>query len=148
MREMKFCYRSEERLIFGKDCHYYIRLPVLRDTESFLNENVRFLVDTGAYITVINMATSSLLGFDDFVPIVDSFPLTGFAGSCNASLKEIPGIVIGGRLLKGVKVAIPHEETKHSILGLNVLENLITSWILKDVLCIFTIMQCTKCLMS
>ena len=123
MHDIPFSYRSKEQLIFGKDCHYYMSLPVLRNAENYLNENVRFLIDTGAYITVINIATSSMLGFDDLSSIVDSFPLTGFAGSCNASLKEIPGIVIGGRMLKGVKVAIPHEETKHNILGLNVLEH-------------------------
>jgi len=31
-------------------------------------------------------------------------------------------MVIGGKILKGVKVAIPHDDTKYCILGLNVIE--------------------------
>ena len=34
----------------------------------------------------------------------------------------IPGMVIGGKILKGIKVAIPHDDTKYCILGLNVIE--------------------------
>jgi len=38
------------------------------------------------------------------------------------ALKEIPGFIIGGKKLTGVKVAVPHEDTEMDILGLNVLE--------------------------
>jgi len=115
-------YRAEEHLVFGEDCHYYLDVPVFYNIENYLNERVQFLFDTGAYITIINRATSALFEFDRLPSIIDEFPLTGFAGSCNASVKVIPWMAIGGRLLKGVKVAIPHEVTKHNILGMNVLD--------------------------
>ena len=125
MHKLLFKYRTEERLIFGDDYHYYLEIPVLYDSENHLNEKIHFLIDTGAFITVINKATSGLLTFDKLPSIVEGFSLTGFAGSCSASIKEIPGLVIGGRLIKGVRVAIPNETTKHNILGMNVLEHFV-----------------------
>jgi hypothetical protein len=49
--------------------------------------------------------------------------LSGFAGYCEGDIVEIPGLVIGGRRLENVKVAMPHIHTKDNILGLNVLEH-------------------------
>jgi len=72
---------------------------------------------------MINNRVSFRLGFDKLPSIVDDFPLTGIGGACKATLKEIPGLIIGDRTLKGVKVAIPHDETKYNILGLNVLDH-------------------------
>jgi predicted aspartyl protease len=123
MRDLTFRYRAEESLIFDEDCHYYLDIPVLCDLDYYLNRKVLFLLDTGAYITVISKATAMRLEFEKLPFLVESFPLTGIAGSCDASLKEIPGMVVGGRLLKGVKVAIPHEDTKYNILGMNVLDH-------------------------
>jgi hypothetical protein len=37
-------------------------------------------------------------------------------------IKEIPGVIIGGRRLEGVRVAVPHIKTDVNILGLNVIE--------------------------
>lgn len=37
-------------------------------------------------------------------------------------IKEIPGFIIGGHRLEGIKVAVPHIETDENILGLNVIE--------------------------
>jgi hypothetical protein len=42
--------------------------------------------------------------------------------SCLADIKEIPGFLIGGKFLEGVKVAVPHEDIDFNILGLNVIE--------------------------
>jgi predicted aspartyl protease len=123
MRDLKFRYTSEEALDFDNDYHYHLDVPVLFDRVNHLNKVVQFLLDTGAFITVLSKATSVRLEFDKLPSIVENFPLTGIAGSCNASLKEIPGMVIGGRLLEGVKIAIPHEDTKYNILGMNVLDH-------------------------
>ena len=123
MHDLTYRYRSEENLVFLRRSHYHIELPVLLDFEYRLNRHVMFLFDTGAYVTVINKETSLFLGFDRITPLVDDFPLTGISGSLDASLIEIPGMIIGDRTLKGIKVAVPHEDSKCCILGLNVLEH-------------------------
>ena len=123
MHDLIFSYRSVEDLVFGVNYQYYLRVPVLYDIDHYASRKIRFLVDTGVYVTMINNKVSLRLGFDKLPSIVDDFPLTGIGGACKAALKEIPGIIIGDRTLKGVKVAIPHDETKYNILGLNVLEH-------------------------
>jgi len=123
MRDLTYKYRSEENLVFLRRSHYHIDIPIIRDFEYRLNRKVMFLFDTGAYVTVINKETSLLLGFDKIPALIEDFPLTGISGSIDASLIEIPGMIIGDRTLKGIKVAIPHEDTKYCILGLNVLEH-------------------------
>jgi len=123
MPDLAYRYRSEENLVFLRRSHYHIDVPVLLDFKYRLNKRVLFLFDTGAYVTVINKETSLHLGFDKIPALIDDFPLTGLSGSIDASLIEIPGMIIGDRTLKGIKVAIPHEDTKYCILGLNVLEH-------------------------
>jgi len=122
MHKLSYLYDAEDDLDFDESCHYYLDIPLLHDTDAFLNEPVQFLFDTGAYITVINKKTAILFGFDKLPSVVEHFPLAGISGFCDASLKEIPGMIIGGKVLKGVKVAIPHDDTKYCILGLNVLD--------------------------
>ena len=123
MRDLTIKYRSEENLFFLRRSHYHLDVPVIFDLDYRLNRKVRFLLDTGAYVTVINKRTSLRFGFDKFPTVIKDFPLTGLSGSIDASLIEIPGMIIGDRTLKGIKVAIPHEDTKYCILGLNVLEH-------------------------
>ena len=123
MDEFLFVYRYRHNLVYGEDGHYYIDLPVIYDAGLNLNERIRFMVDTGAYLTVINISTAIELGHEAWRTLNASIPLTGFTGSTTASLKELPKLVIGDRSGLGVKVAIPHELTKHNILGMNVLEH-------------------------
>ena len=61
-------------------------------------------------------------------PINPDITLSGYSGQCDAALFEVPGLVIGGKILEGVKVAIPKKSGKGearnlNILGLNVLEH-------------------------
>ena len=123
MHNISYEYRSEDQLHFLRRSHYHLDVPVIYDLDSRLNIKIRFLLDTGAYVTVINKRTSLRLGFDKLTPEVKDFPLTGLTGSIDASLIEVPGMIIGDRTLKGIKVAAPHEDTKYCILGLNVLEH-------------------------
>ncbi|MCL2662403.1 MAG: retroviral-like aspartic protease family protein [Oscillospiraceae bacterium] len=123
MPDLKFKYRSEEQLFFLRRSHYHLDVPVIYSMEYRHNRIIRFLLDTGAYVTIINRETSLFLKLDALPVLIEDFPLTGLSGSIDASLIEIPGLVIGDRTLKSVKVAIPHEDTKYCILGLNVLEH-------------------------
>ena len=92
------------------------------DFGSFSNYMVDYIFDTGAFITVLTRDEAELLGFIDKYTIQANVVLEGFSGSCLVDIKDIPGLIIGGRRLEGVKVAVPQSETDKNILGLNVIE--------------------------
>ncbi len=101
--------------------HFYLSVPIVR-VGSNLDEHINFILDTGAYITVISRRTAKRCGYDKIKPsgIVQ---LSGFTGSEPADLIEIPAMKIGGKVLLGVKVLIPHRPEFHAeVLGQNVLE--------------------------
>jgi len=114
---------SSENLTYQEDGHYHLRVPAFFDYNSNANNIIDFIFDTGAFLTVINRRTAVGLGFLHRFTVQTGISLNGFSGSCLADLKEIPGLIIGGRRLEGVKVAVPHDDTDMSILGLNVLEH-------------------------
>ena len=114
---------SVEALIYKADGHYHLQVPTLYEYDSYANMVIDFIFDTGAYLAVISPATATLLGFTDRFTIQAGIKLAGFSGECVADLKEIPGFIIGGKRLEGVKVAVPHVEIDMDILGLNVIEH-------------------------
>jgi predicted aspartyl protease len=121
---VSFSYNAVIDLKYDADGHRHLELPLFFGKGSYSNERVDFIFDTGAYLTVLTQKTARLFGFDKITPIRPNIPLTGFAGShCTGDLVAIPGILIGGRILEDVKVAIPHVDTEDDILGLNVLEH-------------------------
>jgi len=117
-----FSYDSIENLTYEEDGNYHIRVPMFYEYNSYSNDTVDFIFDTGAYITVINRFEAKLFGYDDSYTIQHNVPLAGFAGGCMTDIKSIPGIIIGNKRLEGVKVAVPHIDTDVNILGLNVIE--------------------------
>ena len=99
-------------------------VPLFYEKGSYSNETIDFIFDTGAYLTVLSQKTARLFGYDKITPISANIPLNGFADShCEGDLIEIPGMLIGGKVLEDVKVAIPYVATEDDILGLNVLEH-------------------------
>ena len=64
-----------------------------------------------------------MFGFDKLKAITTNIPLNGFAGSCEGDLKRLPCLILGGKQLIDVPVAIPYLDTRMDILGLNVLEH-------------------------
>ena len=123
MGSLNFEYRDKVFLFYGEDAHYYIDLLVTYNPELNHSKKIRFMIDTGAYLTVINNFTANELEHTLWKSIISSIPLAGFTGRTTATLKEIPKIIIGGRTLIGAKVAIPHDDTKQNILGMNILEH-------------------------
>ena len=119
---LTFTYSAAERLSVVKDGHYHIRVPTFYEFDSFSNERLDYIFDTGAFITVLTREWATLLGLLDKFTIQTNVPLGGFAGSCLSDIKDIPGMIIGGHRLEGVKVAVPHVYTDVNILGLNVIE--------------------------
>ena len=116
-------YDSIENLTYETDGHYHLYVPVLYNFDTYANRKVDFVFDTGAFLTVISRETAAEFNFIDRFTIQKNISLAGFSGECLADLKEIPGIIIGGRKLMGVKVAVPHIVTDMDILGLNVIEH-------------------------
>ncbi|MCL2399305.1 MAG: aspartyl protease family protein [Defluviitaleaceae bacterium] len=117
-------YDSVENLVYkNSDGHYHLHVPALHDFDSHSNDDIDFIFDTGAFLTVLTQDTVTRLGYAERFTVQCDIQLSGFVGGCLADLKEIPGFIIGGRRLEGVKVAVPHIETDANILGLNVIEN-------------------------
>jgi len=122
MNEFIFEYDSVQPLTHDDDGHYYLHVPAFYGNDDFSNYVINFIFDTGAYITVLSRKTIIRMGLDEKFTVEKNTPLSGFAGKTLVDIKEIPGFVIGGRRLEGVKVAVPHINTDENILGLNVLE--------------------------
>ncbi|MCL1819042.1 MAG: retropepsin-like domain-containing protein [Oscillospiraceae bacterium] len=121
---LNFAYTSEMDLEYrAEDGHRHIMIPVFYKDNSYSNDTVDFIIDTGAYITVLTKETALMFGFDKLEPIKRNIPLTGFAGfRIEGDLVEI-SMLLGGRRLVNAKVAIPHEHTTDNILSLNILEH-------------------------
>ena len=119
---LTFAYASAEVLTVRRDGHYHIFVPTFYDFGSYSNKRVDFVFDTGAFLTVLTRKEAMQFDFIDRYTTQTNVPLAGFTGGCTVDIKEIPGMVIGGRRLEGVKVAVPHENTNLNILGLNVIE--------------------------
>ena len=118
-KNLKF--RSKQKLLFEK-AHYYIKIPIILDKSSRYNTVISFILDTGAFVTIINRRTAKSLKIDLLPVKVKDHPLGGFAGSTKVDLVEVPQLIIGDRTITNIIVAIPQIETTQNLLGLNVLE--------------------------
>ncbi|MCL2078383.1 MAG: retroviral-like aspartic protease family protein [Oscillospiraceae bacterium] len=120
--QLTFIHTFEDTLPLRDDGHYHLSIPAFFEYDSYANHDIDFVFDTGAFLTVITRKTAAIFGFLDSYTIQHDIPLSGFAGKRLADLKELPGFVIGGRFLTGVKAAVPHDDTDMDILGLNVID--------------------------
>ena len=121
MIDINLKFRNRQKLLFDK-AHYSLEVPIVLDKESRYNKSIFFILDTGAFVTIINNETANRYKID-LLPIkVKDHPLGGFAGSTKVNLVEVPQFIIGDRTIPDVVVAIPQIETTQNILGLNVLE--------------------------
>jgi clan AA aspartic protease (TIGR02281 family) len=119
---IQFNYDSCEDIEYEENKgHYYLHVPAFYTKGSNSNRLVDFMLDTGAFLTVITLQTARLLGYDQLTPVSSNIILSGYAGEIKADLLEIPGLVIGGRILEGTKVAVPKESERHEIKGMNIL---------------------------
>jgi predicted aspartyl protease len=120
---IQFRYDAIEDIAYEEsEGHYYLHIPAFFTLNSYANRRINFILDTGAYLTVISRHTAIRFGFDKLSPIHSDINLSGFAGTCKGDLIETPGLIIGGKILEGVRVAIPKATEGMNILGLNVLE--------------------------
>jgi len=109
----------------------YVTLRVLYAGGPADGTEVKFILDTGAYLTVISRGTAVRRGYDKLPKRTTT--LFGFSGGVMADYVRIPGMIIKKRTRTDVPVLIPHDmyrtdpvtnEKKQlqDVLGLNVLE--------------------------
>ena len=104
------------------DGHRHLWVPVFYEMGSNSNDTADFILDTGAYLTVLTKRTSGEFGFNKQKPLAKNVSLTGFEGSkVEGDLIEIPMLLGGRRIL--AKVVVPYVDTEDNILGLNILEH-------------------------
>jgi len=104
--------------------HYYVTLRATYNTSNkAYTEKIDFILDTGAFITVISRDIAELFGYDKLPKIPSK--IKGYTGETPADFVRIPGLKILNIEFVDVPVLIPHnKELKQNILGLNVLEYL------------------------
>ncbi|MCL2821031.1 MAG: retropepsin-like domain-containing protein [Oscillospiraceae bacterium] len=125
---------------FGDDSFYilkrqggalHITLNALHSGGTAAGSEIKFILDTGAYISIISRGTALQLGYDK-LPKTPTI-LYGFGGAITADFVRIPGLIILGKTRVDVPVAIPHDmyrvnpktgEKKQvpDVLGLSILE--------------------------
>ena len=82
---------------------------------------IKFIYDTGAYLTVINREVYEWFNLDK-LPRQEA-AIGGYAASAEGYIFQIPALVIGGRLLSGVWAFTPkRKDLDQNLLGDNVIE--------------------------
>jgi len=98
----------------------FIEVPVICEG-STADDTILFVYDTGAYLTVINRERYEWFRFDK-LPRQEG-TIGSYSGSSDGYVFQIPGLVIGKRLLIGVWAFSPKSnDAKQNLLGDNVIE--------------------------
>lgn len=84
-------------------------------------DKIDFIYDTGAYLTVINKEMYEWFNLDK-LPRKEA-KMGGYVSSASGYVFQIPGLVVGKRLLSGVWAFTPKsKDIKQNLLGDNVIE--------------------------
>jgi hypothetical protein len=98
----------------------FLNVPIVCEGSTD-SDAIDFIYDTGAYITVINKERYERYGLDK-LPRKEA-SIGGYDGSTPGYVFQIPGLIIGKRLLSGVWAFSPiSEDIKQNLLGDNVIE--------------------------
>ena len=98
----------------------YVDIPIVCEGCTNL-DRILFIYDTGAYITVINREFYEKYKLDELPR--KEVALGGYVGSAPGYVFQIPGLIIGQRLLTGVWAFTPKSmHVKQNLLGDNVIE--------------------------
>ena len=110
---------------------YYVTVNVIYEGSTKDGEEVKLILDTGAFMTVLSRGTAIKHGFDKLPKKAAS--ITGFGGTIPADVIRIPGVKLLNRLYMNVPILVPHEmyrvdqktgkkKQMQEVLGLNILE--------------------------
>ena len=100
--------------------HAYLKLSIvcMGSTET---DTIRFVYDTGAYLTVINKEVYEWFNLDKLPR--KEITIGSYNGSTHGYLFQIPGLKIGEKLLTGIWAFSPKsDDVKQNLLGDNVIE--------------------------
>jgi len=98
----------------------FIRVQIICEGSTD-SDKIKFIYDTGAYLTVINREIYEWFNLDQ-LPRKEA-TMGGYVSSTEGYVFQIPALVIGGRLLSGVWAFTPkNKEIKQNLLGDNVIE--------------------------
>ena len=114
-----------------KEGLFYLTVHTVYAGSPIEGAELKLILDTGAFMTVLSRGTAIKHGFDKLPKTRTSF--TGFGGSVAVDYVRIPGLLILGKLHTDVPVLVPHEmyrvdkktgtpKQMQEVLGLNVLE--------------------------
>jgi len=127
-------YFSDEKFyeLRREDGLFYVTIPAIYEGSPNEGTGIKFILDTGACMTVISRGTAIRRGFDKLPKVPTE--LFGFGGGISVDFVRIPGLIILGKLHTDIPVLIPHEMYRSNpmtgqkkqmpeVLGLNVLEH-------------------------
>jgi len=101
--------------------HLYVNISAIYAGGDIDGTELSFILDTGAFITVISRDIASRLGYDKLPKMPGK--IKGYSGEASADFVRIPSLKVLDPFLTDVPVLIPHSrDLKQNILGLNVLE--------------------------
>jgi len=101
--------------------HLYITICALYANNDIDGTEISFILDTGAFITVISRDIANRFGYNKLPKVPGK--IKGYSGEASADFVRIPGLKILDPFIFNVPVLIPHStDLKQNILGLNVLE--------------------------
>jgi len=104
-----------------QDGHHYITICAFYAGSDIYGTDIDFILDTGAFITVISRDIAREFGYDKLPKM--SAKIKGYSGEVPADFIRIPGLKVLEPLLTDIPVLIPvSSEYKQNVLGLNVLE--------------------------
>ena len=107
--------------LYRRDGHLNLQMRAIYAGGDIEGESFWFILDTGAFLTVISRIRAEQFGFDKLPKIASK--IKGFTGETPADFVRIPSLKIIDKLITDVPVLIPHKrDLEQNILGLNILE--------------------------
>ena len=88
IKQPSLIFNAVEKLSLEVDAHYHLYVPTFFNFGEFANDQINFIFDTGAFLTVMARETAILFGFLKRFTTQSNVLLSGFAGGCLGKLRK------------------------------------------------------------